>query len=116
MLLDRGEAHAALDLLTAATAGDSSWRTRLWHQWMAALRAEAAVLARTPDAARLVAEAEAAADRNPVAIALTRRAGALFRGDADGALGTAAAFGQAGYPYPGPHPRPGRRPPLIFIA
>ena len=99
VLLDRGEAHAALDLLAAATAGDSSWRTRLWHQWMAALRAEAAVLARTPDAARLVAEAEAAADRNPVAIALTRRAGALFRGDADGALGTAAAFGQAGYPY-----------------
>ena len=99
VLLDRGEAHAALDLLAAATAGDSSWRTRLWHQWMAALRAEAAVLARTPDATRLVAEAEAAADRNPVATALTRRAGALFRGDADGVLGTAAAFAQAGYPY-----------------
>ena len=99
VLLDRGEAHAALDLLAAATAGDSSWRTRLWHQWMAALRAEAAVLARTPDAARLVAEAEAAADRNPVAIALARRAGALLRGDADGVLGTAAAFGRAGYPY-----------------
>src|SRR5690349_7008146 len=66
---------------------------------MAALRAEAAVLARTPDAARLVAEAEGAADRNPVAIALARRAGALFRGDADDVLGTAAAFGQAGYPY-----------------
>ena len=117
VLLDRGEAHAALDLLAAATAGDSSWRTRLWHQWMAALRAEAAVLVRTPDATRLVAEAEAAADRNPVAIALTRRAGALFRGDADGALGTATAFGQAGVPLPaGPHPRPGRRPPLIFVA
>jgi hypothetical protein len=26
------------------------------------------------------------------------RAGALLRGDADGVLGTAAAFGQAGYP------------------
>jgi hypothetical protein len=57
------------------------------------------VLARTSDATRLVAEAEAAADRNPVAIALIRRAGALFRGDADGARGTAVAFGQAGYPY-----------------
>src|SRR2546421_8167734 len=66
---------------------------------MAALRAEAAVLVCTPAAPRLVAEAAAAADRNPVAIALTRRAGALFRGDADGVLGTAAAFGQAGYPY-----------------
>jgi predicted ATPase/DNA-binding CsgD family transcriptional regulator len=99
VLLDRGEPRAALDLLTVATVGNRSWRTRLWHQWMAALRAEAAVLARTPDAGRLVAEAEAAADRNPVAIALTRRAGALFRGDADDVLGTAAAFGQAGYPY-----------------
>src|SRR6266702_280905 len=58
---------------------------------MAALRAEAAVLARTPDATRLVVEAEATADRNPVATALARRAGALFRGDADGVLGTAAA-------------------------
>jgi hypothetical protein len=99
VLLDRGAADAALDLLTAPAAGSLSWRTRLWHQWMAALRAEAAVLARTPDATRRVAEAEAAGDRNPVAIALTRRAGALFRGDADGVLGTAAAFGQAGYPY-----------------
>ena len=101
VLLDRGEARAALDLLTAATAGPS-WRTRLWHQWTAALRAEAAVLARTPDAARLVVEAEATADGNPVAIALTQRAGALLRGDADGVLGTAAAFGQAGYPYQQP--------------
>src|SRR6266542_5506 len=64
---------------------------------MAALRAEAAVLARTPDATRLVVEAEATADRNPVATALARRAGALFRGDADGVLGTAAAFGQVVY-------------------
>ena len=99
VLLDRGEAHVALDLLATATAGDSSWRTRLWHQWMAALRAEAAVLARIPDAAGLVAQAEVAAGRNPVAAALARRAAALFRGDADGVLGTAAAFARARYPY-----------------
>ena len=98
VLLDRGEAHAALDLLTTSTGG-ASWRTTLWHQWTAALRAEAAVLAQTPGAADLVAEAESAAGRNPVATALARRAGALFRGDADGVLGTAAAFAQAGYPY-----------------
>ena len=99
MLLDRGEAHAALDLLTAAPADGSSWRVRLWHQWTAALRAEAAVLARIPDAAGLVAEAKSAAGCNPVATALARRAGALLRGDADGILGTAAAFAYAGYPY-----------------
>jgi hypothetical protein len=98
VLLDRGEAHAALDLLTTSTGG-ASWRTTLWHQWTATLRAEAAVLARIPDAAGLVAEAEAAAGRNPVATALARRAGALLRGDADGILGTAAVFAQAGYPY-----------------
>ncbi|HMI25148.1 MAG TPA: hypothetical protein VK594_11740, partial [Streptosporangiaceae bacterium] len=98
VLLDRGEAHAALDLLTTSTGG-ASWRTRLWHQWTATLRAEAAVLARIPDAAGLVAEAKSAAGRNPVATALARRAGALLRGDADGVLGTAAAFAHAGYPY-----------------
>ncbi len=98
VLLDRGEARAALDLLTTFTGG-ASWRTVLWHQWTAALRAEAAVLAQTPDAANLVAEAESAADRNPVAIALARRARALFRGDTGGVLATAAAFAQAGYPY-----------------
>ena len=48
MLLDRGEARAALDLLTTSTGGYSSWRTTLWHQWTAALRAEAAALAQTP--------------------------------------------------------------------
>ena len=37
--------------------------------------------------------------RNPVAAALTRRAGALLRGDAGAVLATAAAFAQAGYPY-----------------
>ena len=98
VLLDRGEARAALDLLTTSTDG-ASWRTMLWHQWTAALRAEAAVLARIPDAAGLVAEAKSAAGRNPVATALARRAGALLRGDADGVLGTAAAFAHAGYPY-----------------
>jgi hypothetical protein len=99
VLLDRGEAHATLDLLTTGPAGGSSWRTRLWHQWMAALRAEAAVLARSPDAAALITRAQSAAGRNPVAAALTRRAGALLRGDAGAVLATAAAFAQAGYPY-----------------
>jgi len=97
--LDRGEAHAVLDLLATDPAGGRSWRSLLWHQWKAALRAEAAVLARIPDAAGLVARAESAASRNPVAAALTGRAGALLHADADAVLGTAAAFAQAGYLY-----------------
>jgi hypothetical protein len=66
---------------------------------MAALRAEAAVLARDPGADRHVAAARAAADRNPVALALSQRAEALARGDRVAVLATAAAFAQAGYPY-----------------
>ena len=63
---------------------------------MAALRAEAAVLARDPGAEDHLAAARAAASRNPVALALTERAGAIARGDRAAALATAAAFARAG--------------------
>jgi hypothetical protein len=99
VLLHRGQPQAALDLLCADAAGRRSWQGQLWHQWVAALRAEAAVLARTPGAAGHVTQARAAASGNPVAIALTQRAEALFRRDDADVRGTAAAFGQAGYPY-----------------
>ena len=55
------------------------------------------MLAREPGADVHLAAARAAADRNPVALALTQRAGALARGDRAATL--AAAFAQAGYPY-----------------
>ena len=48
---------------------------------------------------RHLAAAWAAADRNPVALALTQRAEALARGDRAAVLATAAAFARAGYPY-----------------
>jgi hypothetical protein len=41
----------------------------------------------------------AAAGPGTAGTALTRRAGALLRGDAGAVLATAAAFAQAGYPY-----------------
>jgi hypothetical protein len=99
VLLDRGQPGSALDLLTDDVVASSSWRIRLWRQWITALRAEAAVLARTPDAAALIAQARAAAGGNPVALALTRRAEALYRGDTAAVHGTAAAFARVGYPY-----------------
>jgi hypothetical protein len=99
VLLDRGPPGAVFDLLTADLAVSRSWRVRLWRQWITALRAEAAVLARASGAAGLIAEARAAAGGNPVALALTRRAEALYHGDAAAVRGTAAAFAQAGYPY-----------------
>jgi predicted ATPase/DNA-binding CsgD family transcriptional regulator len=99
VLLHRGQPHAALDLLTADVAGRRWWNRQLWHQWIAALRAEAAVLAGTPGAAGHITQAQAAAGRNPIAIALTQRAEALLRGDRVALLATAAAFTRASYPY-----------------
>lgn len=99
VLLHRGQPRAALDLLLAEVAGSPSWHRRLWHQWLAALSAEAAVLAHHPDAARHVTQAQAAASRNPIAIAFTQRADALFRADPAALLAAAGAFTRAGYPY-----------------
>ena len=37
-----------MDLLSAGDGGSRSWHSLLWHQWVAVLRAEAAVLAHDP--------------------------------------------------------------------
>jgi hypothetical protein len=99
VLLHRGQPQEASRLLAGAGDDRGGWSRQLWRQWIAALRAEAAVLAREPGADRHLAAARAAADRNPVALALTQRAEALARGDRAAALAAAAAFAQAGYPY-----------------
>jgi len=99
VLLHRGQPDAALDLLSPAGDGSRSWHLLLWHQWIAALRAEAAVLTRDPSAARYLAQAKASADGNPIAGALTQRAEALLRADHAGLLAAAAAFARASYPY-----------------
>ena len=52
-----------MDLLSAGDGGSRSWHFLLWHQWVAALHAEAAVLAHDPGAARHLAEAKSGADR-----------------------------------------------------
>ncbi len=41
-----------MDLLSAGDGGSRSWHFLLWHQWVAALHAEAAALAHDPGAAR----------------------------------------------------------------
>jgi hypothetical protein len=40
--------HLRMDLLSAGHGGSRSWHSLLWHQWVAALRTEAAVLAHGP--------------------------------------------------------------------
>jgi predicted ATPase/DNA-binding CsgD family transcriptional regulator len=97
--LHRGQPDAALDLLSAEEGGSRFWHLPLWHQWIAALRAEAAVLAGDPGADRYLAQAKASADRNPIAGALTQRAEALLRADRTALLAAADAFTRASYPY-----------------
>ncbi len=99
VFLDRGQPHEAMSLLSGADDSRNSWSRQLWRQWTAALRAEAAVLARDPSADDHLAAARDAASRNPVALALSQRAEALARGDRVAVRATAATFAQAGYPY-----------------
>jgi predicted ATPase/DNA-binding CsgD family transcriptional regulator len=99
VLLHHGQPDAAMDLLSADEGGSRSWHLPLWHQWITALRAEAAVLAGDPGAARHLAQAKASAGRNPIAAALTQRAEALLRADRAALLAAAAAFTHASYPY-----------------
>jgi predicted ATPase/DNA-binding CsgD family transcriptional regulator len=99
VLLHHGQPDAAMGLLTADEDGSSFWHLPLWHQWITALRAEAAVLAGDAGSAHHLAQAKASADRNPIAAALTQRAEALLRADRAALLAAAAAFAQASYPY-----------------
>jgi hypothetical protein len=55
----------------------------IFHQWVAALAAEAAVLAGHPDSPGLLYRATAVSQGNPIAAAVTRRAAALV---GDGAV------------------------------
>ena len=73
--------------------------TWIWLHWYVALRAEAAVLAGSPDAARRVAEARTVVAGNPVAAAILERADALLADDRERLLATADAFDTAGCHY-----------------
>jgi predicted ATPase/DNA-binding CsgD family transcriptional regulator len=99
ILLHQGQPEAAMDLLSADQASTRFWHWTLWHQWITALRAEAAALAHDPGAASHLAQAKAAAGRNPVAAALTQRAEALLQADRVALLTAADAFARASYPY-----------------
>jgi predicted ATPase/DNA-binding CsgD family transcriptional regulator len=99
ILLHQGQPEAAMNLLSADQGGTRFWHWTLWHQWITALRAEAAALAHDPAADRHLAQAKAAAGRNPIAAALTQRAEALRQADRTALLAAADAFSRASYPY-----------------
>ncbi|MEO3890776.1 LuxR C-terminal-related transcriptional regulator [Nonomuraea sp. B5E05] len=99
LLLHRGQAPQALERMAPEPRQVWKWVTWIWHHWYVALRAEAAVLARSSDAGATVAEARTVVAGNPVATALVERAQALLDNDQERLLATADALGAAGCRY-----------------
>ena len=98
-LLHYGQAREALERMAPEPGDVWRWVTWIWLHWYVALRAEAAVLAGSPEAADRLAEARTTVAGNPVASAIVERAEALLGGDRKRLLATADAFDAAGCPY-----------------
>ena len=77
LLLRENRPYEAFDTLT--TPGDRGMYGHVFHQWTAALTAEAAVRAGRPDADQWIRRAAAASKGNPIATAITYRAAELAR-------------------------------------
>ena len=71
----------------------------VFRQWIAAVRAEAAVLAGASDARALVRLASEVTAGNPIAAGIAARAAALDRGEKDACIRLAEAFDRSGSPY-----------------
>jgi hypothetical protein len=101
LLLDRDETEAAVGRLSVDLDDPlwDAWNTRLWRPWYAAAWAEAGVLAEAPDVPERLAAARAAAQDNPVAAVLVRRAGSLQAGDLEALEGSAAVLDALGAAY-----------------
>jgi hypothetical protein len=79
--------------------GIRTWYGGEWRTWYAALWAEAAVLARHPDASERVQRARPVAAVNPVALAMVERAAALAAGQPERLATVAAAIEPTGCRY-----------------
>ncbi|MGX7674339.1 ATP-binding protein [Plantactinospora sp. DSM 117369] len=99
LLLHHGQAPDALERMVPEPAEVWKWVTWIWLHWYVALRAEAAVLAGSPDARDRLAEARSIVAGNPVADAMVERAAALLDGDQEALLAAADAFDAVGCRY-----------------
>ncbi|GAB3810574.1 hypothetical protein GCM10027605_49140 [Micromonospora zhanjiangensis] len=99
LLLHHGQASRALERMAPAPGEVWKWVTWIWLHWYVALRAEAAVLAGSPDARDRLAEARTVVAGNPVADVLVQRAEALLDGDREALLAAAEAFDAVGCRY-----------------
>ncbi|MEU7823574.1 LuxR C-terminal-related transcriptional regulator [Catellatospora sp. NPDC049133] len=98
-LLHEGQPDLALRRMAPEPADVWKWVTWIWHHWYVALRAEASVLAGSPDAIDRVAAARTVVAGNPVAEAIVERAQALLDGERERLLATVDAFDAAGCRY-----------------
>ncbi|MBF6161409.1 ATP-binding protein [Nocardia cyriacigeorgica] len=98
-MLHHGQPAQASQRMAAAPDEVWRWVTWIWLHWYVALRAEAAVLAGSPEASDRIAEARNIVAGNPIAEALVERSGALLAGDPQRTLATAATFDAAGCGY-----------------
>ncbi|RMI33008.1 ATPase [Nocardia stercoris] len=98
LLLHAGDADRAWGELATAPDDLDEQVLWIWRHWYVALRAEAAVLARRPEAAEILDAAKNTVAGNPIASAITARATALQDGDRLAVLATATAFEAAGCP------------------
>jgi predicted ATPase/DNA-binding CsgD family transcriptional regulator len=94
-----GDIDAAVARLAVDPDRLRTWFSGEWRPWYAALWAEAAVLARLPDAAERIERARLSVAANPVATAMVERAAALADGDADRLAAAAAALEPTGCAY-----------------
>ncbi|MFG2004066.1 ATP-binding protein [Spirillospora sp. NPDC048911] len=99
LLLHRGQPADALERMAPEPSDVWKWVTWIWLHWYVALRAEATVLAGSPDARDRLAEARTITAGNPVASAIVERAEALLDNDQQRILATTNAFETAGCPY-----------------
>ncbi|GAA2900871.1 hypothetical protein Acy02nite_85020 [Actinoplanes cyaneus] len=99
LLLDQGRVAQAAERTVPEPDEVWKWVTWIWLHWYVALRAEAAVLAESAEAASRVAAAREVVEGNPVAAALVERAGALLVSDRDRVLATAETLDAAGCAY-----------------
>jgi predicted ATPase/DNA-binding CsgD family transcriptional regulator len=101
LLLHRGLAEQAAELLTTPPEQLDEWYSGLWRPWYAALWAEAAVLTGRADVPDRIGRARSMTTDNPIAAAMVERAAALAagRGGWDGLTAAATALAAAGCRY-----------------
>ncbi|WP_433435458.1 ATP-binding protein [Nonomuraea sp. CA-141351] len=98
-MLHHGHAGEAMERMAPEPDEVWKWVTWIWLHWYVALRAEATVLAGSPDARERLADARTITAGNPVAGAIVERAGSLLDQDHKRLLATADVFEAAGCRY-----------------